>query len=134
MTTETDQEILKLQKIIDGYKDTLKDKTAVELEGAKIQLSNYEKELKYLKGKSQRELISTYFYWERSAAVIVDITPEKSRAFILRVLKEHEGWKEATPDQVKDFFIDGSRLSKSEFEKEFGVIGDNLPNLPLEIK
>ena len=61
MTTETDQEILKLQKIIDEYKDTLKDKAAVELESAKIQLSNYEKELKYLKGKSQRELISTYF-------------------------------------------------------------------------
>ena len=52
----------------------------------------------------------------------------------MRVLKEHEGWREATPDQVKDFFIDGTRLSESEFKKEFGVIGDNLPNLPLEIK
>ena len=75
-------------------------------------------------------LETLYFSWEQSPAVIVDVTPEKSKGFILRVLKEAEGWREATPDQVKDFFIDGSRLSKSEFENMFGVIGDNLPDLP----
>jgi hypothetical protein len=72
-----------------------------------------------------------YFSWERSAAVIVPIDEARSKGFILPVLKEEGGWIEATPDQVKDFFIDGSRISKSEFENMFGVIGDNLPDLPV---
>ena len=71
-----------------------------------------------------------YFSWEQSAAVLVNISPEEDKGYILPVLKEEGGWREATPDQVKDFFIDGSRLLKSEFENMFGVIGDNLPDLP----
>jgi hypothetical protein len=72
-----------------------------------------------------------YFSWENSAAVLVNISPEEDKGYILPVLKEEGGWIEATPDQVKDFFIDGSRISKSEFENMFGVIGDNLPDLPV---
>ena len=72
-----------------------------------------------------------YFSWEQSAAVLVNISPEEDKRYILPVLKEEGGWVEATPDQVKDFFIDGSRISKSEFENMFGVIGDNLPDLPV---
>jgi len=72
-----------------------------------------------------------YFSWEQSAAVLVNISPEEDKGYILPVLKEEGGWIEATPDQVKDFFIDGSRISKSEFENMFGVIGDNLPDLPV---
>ena len=72
-----------------------------------------------------------YFSWERSAAVLVNISPTEDKGYILRVLKEDDGWREATPDQVKDFFVDGSRISKSEFENMFGVIGDNLPELPI---
>ena len=72
-----------------------------------------------------------YFSWENSAAVLVNISPEEDKGYILPVLKEEGGWVEATPDQVKDFFIDGSRISKSEFENMFGVIGDNLPDLPV---
>jgi hypothetical protein len=72
-----------------------------------------------------------YFSWEQSAAVLVNISPEEDKGYILPVLKEEGGWVEATPDQVKDFFIDGSRISKSEFENMFGVIGDNLPDLPV---
>ena len=72
-----------------------------------------------------------YFSWENSAAVLVNISPEEDKGYILPVLKEEGGWVEATPDQVKDFFIDGSRISKSEFENMFGVIGDNLPGLPV---
>ena len=72
-----------------------------------------------------------YFSWEQSAAVLVNISPEEDKGYILPVLKEEAGWIEATPDQVKDFFIDGSRISKSEFENMFGVIGDNLPDLPV---
>jgi hypothetical protein len=71
-----------------------------------------------------------YFSWENSAAVLVNISPEEDKGYILPVLKEEGGWIEATPNQVKDFFIDGSRISKSEFENMFGVIGDNLPDLP----
>ena len=77
------------------------------------------------------EVLDTlYFSWERSPAVIVDVTPEKSKGFTLPVSDTELGWREATPEQVKDFFVDGSRLSKSEFENMFGVIGDNLPDLP----
>ena len=72
-----------------------------------------------------------YFSWENSAAVLVNISPEEDKGYILPVLKEEGGWIEATPNQVKDFFIDGSRISKSEFENMFGVIGDNLPDLPV---
>jgi len=71
-----------------------------------------------------------YFSWERSPSVVVTVDADKSKGFILPVLEEEGGWREATPDQVKDFFVDGSRLSKSEFENMFGVIGDNLPELP----
>jgi len=71
-----------------------------------------------------------YFSWERSAAVITG-NEDNRTGFILPVLKEEDGWREATPNQVKDFFIDGSRISKSEFENMFGVIGDNLPDLPV---
>ena len=72
-----------------------------------------------------------YFSWENSAAVLVNISPEEDKGYILPVLKEEGGWIEATPDQVKDFFIDGSRISKSEFEKIFGIIGHNIPDLPV---
>ena len=72
-----------------------------------------------------------YFSWERSAAVIVPIDEARSKGFILPVLKEEGGWREATPDQVKDFFIDGSRISKSEFEKIFGILGHNIPDIPV---
>ena len=72
-----------------------------------------------------------YFSWEQSAAVLVNISPEEDKGYILPVLKEEGGWLEATPDQVKDFFIDGSRISISEFENMFGVIGDTLPDLPV---
>ena len=75
-------------------------------------------------------LETLYFSWERTPAVIVDVTPEKSAGFILPITEVELGWREATPDQVKDFFVDGSRLSKSEFEKTFGIIGADLPELP----
>ena len=71
-----------------------------------------------------------YFSWEQSAAVITGNEDNRS-GFILPVLKEEGGWIKATPDQVKDFFIDGSRISKSEFEKIFGIIGHNIPDLPV---
>ena len=70
-----------------------------------------------------------YFSWELSAAVITG-NEDNRTGFMLPVLKEEGGWVEATPDQVKDFFIDGSRISKSEFEKTFGMIGAELPELP----
>ncbi len=70
-----------------------------------------------------------YFSWERSPAVITG--KENARfGYFIPVMEPAVGWREATPDVVKDFFIDGSRLSKSEFENMFGVIGDNLPDLP----
>ena len=71
-----------------------------------------------------------YFSWERSAAVITG-NEDNRTGFILPVLKEEDGWREATPNQVKDFFIDGSRISKSEFEKIFGILGHNIPDLPV---
>ena len=73
---------------------------------------------------------TTYFSWEHSAAVITG-NEDNRTGFILPVLKEEDGWREATPNQVKDFFIDGSRISKSEFEKIFGILGHNIPDIPV---
>jgi len=72
---------------------------------------------------------TSYFSWENGPAVIVDGVDDRLGLY-LPVLEEEAGWVEATEGQVKDFFIDGSRLSKSEFAKMFGTIGDNLPDLP----
>jgi len=72
-----------------------------------------------------------YFSWERSAAVLVQISSEEVKGYILPVLKEAGGWIEATEGQIKDFFIDGSRISKSEFEKNFGIIGHDIPEIPV---
>jgi hypothetical protein len=45
-----------------------------------------------------------YFSWELSAAVITG-NEDNRTGFILPVLKEAGGWREATPDQVKDFSL-----------------------------
>ena len=39
-----------------------------------------------------------YFSWENSAAVLVNISPEEDKGYILPVLKEEGGWIEATPN------------------------------------
>ena len=38
-------------------------------------------------------------------------------------------WTLATPHQTLDYFYRGTRLTKKEFNKEFGEIGVNLPEL-----
>ena len=171
MTTDIDKEIQRKQKIVDEYKDSLKDKAAVELEDSKVQkkidelklkekslkygsvdwleneediadlmseqspfrrvlLSIYEKELKELKEMKERDKLETlYFTWEERPAVI---QPVGDGDFGYCISPGNDDWTLATPQQVADFFIDGSKMSKSDFEIKFGVIGVDLPNLPLE--
>lgn len=171
MTTDIDKEIERIQKIVDKYKDSLKDKAAVELEDSRIQkkidelrlkeksfkygsydwrenaediadlmsekspfrrvlLSIFEKDLKKLKKKKERDDLETlYFTWEERPAVIQPVADGDFGYFIYQ---GNDDWTLATPQQVADFFIDGSKMSKSDFEIKFGVIGIDLPNLPLE--
>ena len=69
-----------------------------------------------------------YFSWESGPAVV---TPEVDNSvFGFFISPEASEWEMATPLQISDFFIDGSRLEKTEFENMFGVIGTNLPDLP----
>ncbi len=72
MTTETDKEILRVQKIIDKYKDSLKDKAAVELEDAKIQ-----KEIDELKLKSNTLKYGSVD-WLENEEDIADLMSEQS--------------------------------------------------------
>ena len=69
-----------------------------------------------------------YFIWEEGPAVL---KPVGDGDFGYFITPEGSDWTLATPNQVADFFVDGSRISKSEFENMFGVIGDNLPRLPV---
>ena len=170
MTTETDKEILRVQKLIDKYKDSLKNKAAVELEDAKVQkkidelklkekslkygsvdwleneediadlmseqspfrrvmLSIYEKNLKELKEMKERDDLETlYFTWEERPPH----KPVGDGDFAYFISPGNDDWTLATPQQVADFYIDGTKMSKSDFEIKFGVIGVDLPNLPLE--
>ena len=69
-----------------------------------------------------------YFSWEYGPAVI---TPEvDDSVFGFFMSPELTKWEMATPSQIADFFIDGHRLSQTEFEDRFGTICATLPELP----
>ena len=74
-------------------------------------------------------LETLYFIWEEGPAVIEPIGDGDFGYFIS---PGNNDWTLATPRQIADFFIDGLKMSKSDFEIKFGVIGADLPNLPLE--
>ena len=68
-----------------------------------------------------------YFTWEEGPAVLDPVGDEDFGYFIS---PGNTDWTLATPSQVADFFVDGSKMSKTDFVKKFGEIGKDLPELP----
>jgi hypothetical protein len=68
-----------------------------------------------------------YFTWEEGPAVL---DPVGDADFGYFISPGNSDWTLAEPSQVADFFVDGSKMSKTDFETKFGVIGKDLPELP----
>ncbi len=68
-----------------------------------------------------------YFTWEEGPAVL---EPVGDADFGYFISPGNDDWTIAEPSQVADFFVDGSKMSKTDFETKFGVIGKDLPELP----
>ena len=68
-----------------------------------------------------------YFTWEEGPAVVEPVELGYLGFFIL---PGNSDWTLAEPSQFADFFVDGEEMSKADFERKFGVIGKDLPELP----
>jgi hypothetical protein len=72
--------------------------------------------------------IDSYWKYENRPAVLVDYGDDSAGGFYLQ-----EGaiaWEKVTEWDVVQWFKDGGKLSQSEFEKLFGKVGVDIPNLP----
>ena len=69
-----------------------------------------------------------YFTWEDGPAVIEPVGVGYEGYFISPGSVD---WTLAMPSQVADFFVDGSKMSETDFEAKFGVIGKDLSELPI---
>ena len=78
--------------------------------------------------------ITKYFEWEAGPAVIAQPHgADYVNGFYIKYDDEFNTWQSADGPQIADFYIDGNRLSQSEFEAKFGIIGQDLPDLPHEM-
>lgn len=68
-----------------------------------------------------------YFTWEEGPAVIDPVDAGYLGFFIS---PGNADWTLAEPSQVADFFVDGLKMSESDFNNKFGGIGSDLPELP----
>ena len=68
-----------------------------------------------------------YFTWEEGPAVL---DPVGDADFGFFISPGNADWTLAEPSQVADFFVDGLKMSESEFNNKFGGIGLELPELP----
>ena len=69
-----------------------------------------------------------YFTWEDGPAVL---NPVGDGDFGYFISPGSVDWTLAMPSQVADFFVDGSKMSETDFEAKFGVIGKDLPEFPI---
>jgi hypothetical protein len=70
-----------------------------------------------------------YYEWERGPAVIVETTDGQAvKGFSL---SDDNTWTQAPIPRLLDFVKEGREISKEEFEAQFGIIGQGLPNLPM---
>ena len=77
--------------------------------------------------------ITKYFEWEGGPAVIAE--PDGADyvvGFYIKYNDDFNNWQPADGTQIADFYIDGIRLTEGEFEAEFGIIGQDLPDLPMD--
>ena len=70
-----------------------------------------------------------YFSWERGPAVLVPSSEATLKGFFLK--PSDNDWRPASGANVTDWYENGTKLSKSEFTQKFGVIGEDLPELPI---
>ena len=70
-----------------------------------------------------------YFDWEKGPAVLAPSGPESFKG--LYIPMDESDWVVANALQVGDFFDNGIMLSNAEFDEKFGVIGKDLPSLPI---
>ena len=69
-----------------------------------------------------------YFKWEDGPAVVDPVGKGYEGYFIAPGGAE---WTLAMPSQVADFLIDGEKMSETDFEAKFGVVGKDLPEPPI---
>jgi hypothetical protein len=72
--------------------------------------------------------IDSYWKYENRPGIIVEYEDDCVGGFYLQ--QGALGWEEMTEWDIVQWFKDGGKLSKSEFEELFGEIGVDLPNLP----
>ena len=76
--------------------------------------------------------ITKYFIWEGGAAVVAVNEPEDYMVgFFIPYDSVDDDWVVADGAQLFDFYLDGKQLSQGEFEAQFGIIGDELPEIPM---
>jgi|TARA_R110000744_G_scaffold22801_1_gene58058 hypothetical protein len=67
-----------------------------------------------------------YFEWNKGPAIIKPSKPGHVKGLFLS--SRTNKWTPANVMQVGDFFDNGDMISKDDFEKRFGFIGQDLPN------
>ena len=77
--------------------------------------------------------ITEYFIWEGCAAVVAVNEPENFMVgFFIPYDSVTDDWVVANGAQLYDFYLDGKQLSQGEFEAQFGIIGDELSEIPMD--
>ena len=66
------------------------------------------------------------------AVVAVNESEDYMVGFFIPYDSVTDDWVVADGAQLYDFYIDGIQLSEREFEAEFGIIGEDLPELPMD--
>ena len=78
-------------------------------------------------------MIEKFFEWENGPAVVAVNEPEDYMVgFFIPYDSITDDWVVADGAKLYDFYIDGIQLSEGEFEAEFGIIGEDLPELPMD--
>ena len=72
--------------------------------------------------------ITHYFDWDWQGAVVVELENGQATAFFLGQTTQE--WIKASPKDILDLFHKASQLTRNEFEKSFGIIGADIPELP----
>lgn len=71
--------------------------------------------------------ITHYFEWNNTPSVVGNVNDTEATGFFLNT---KGAWDKAKPITILEFFNAGSEMDKDTFEKNFGVIGQDLPALP----
>ena len=70
-----------------------------------------------------------YFSWDGEPAVF-SLNREAGFDEVFFIRGDEDGWREGDGPIYAEISAKAERLSKPEFERAFGAIGENLPPLP----